>query len=121
MLECRRVPDLDSRLSASYNPRPKRQYLRDELALARRSLELAHLLPSLVYPDTILRVVAPCCQRVVLEVGNRSDILRRLWSRDEDQVQSFAQVVRLQRSPDRSGNVESGLSSRIDGERDIRW
>lgn len=118
MLQRVRLPHLNSCDSATYDPRAKYQDLLNVLLATLGHFQLIHLLAALENPNTprgLLALASPCGEYTISPCCGRSDILWRLGTGDEDEVQASAQVVGLQAAADGGGDLEGGLSERNRG------
>lgn len=100
--------------ATAYDPLAHHDQLGYRLDATGRQLELGDLLSALKDPDAAIDVLAPdtrpSCEDDLLPCYRRGDLVRRLWPGYEDEVQSALQVVRLQRAPDRGGDLEGGFA-----------
>ncbi len=106
-------PDLYGFFSTTHNPRSKHQYLSNLLRMGIAQIQFSNQSPALEYPDASRSVglrSAPSDKdsiAVCVCGGNRTGTL---WTTEENEVQTSAQVVRLQGIADGCGDLEGRLS-----------
>lgn len=121
MLKGCRLPDLDSCGATSYDPRAKDEDLFDGLIQVGREGQLCHLLSPLEHPEAFCAVatrVGPGRKDLLFPCIGSCDVCRRLRASYKDEVQTALEIVCLERSTDRGGDLEGGLAQRNGCKRD---
>lgn len=116
-------PDLYSFFSTTHDPRPKHQYLSNLLRMSIAHLQFSHQSPALEYPHASRSVrlrSAPSDKDSIAVCVCGGDRTWTLWTTEENEVQTSAQVVRLQGIADGRGDLEGRLSQRHGSEGDTR-
>lgn len=113
MLECLRLPNLNPRETARHYPGAKDENLSYRLLKIAGESNLCNFPAVLEDPESLgasIASVAPGCVDLVSPSESCSDICRSLRSSNEDEIQTTLQIVRLEGSADRGGDLEGGLA-----------
>jgi hypothetical protein len=116
-------PDLYSFFSTTHDPRPKHQYLSNLLRMSIGQIQFSNQSPALEYPHASrsLRLrSAPSDKDSIAVCVCGGDRTWALWTTEENEVKTSAQVVRLQGIANGRGDLEGRLSQRDRSEGDIR-
>lgn len=116
MLQRGRLEDFDPGNRAGYEPCSLDQDLRDRFREIGGKLKLIDLLATLEDPNALggvaLYRIAPCREDLLPPSKGGRYIERCLGPGHENEVQTTAEIVRLQRLSDRSCDLESSFAKR---------